>query len=461
MHTSILTGSLAALAFASVARGQTTWTQVPGSAPANRYWHAMAYDSHAGAAVLYGGYFGPTPPTSAQETWTRFGSAWASVATALLPSTLYMHAMAYDSVRQRTVLFGGAWLPISSGTWEFDSSTLAWTAVTPSSSPPARVRHAMVFDSARNCVVLFGGALTASSAYSDTWEFDGATWANRTPATSPPGRFWHAMAFDAVRQRTVLFGGATNTNVLGDTWEWDGSNWVPRFTPAFPSARRETAMAFDGGRSRVVLFGGTDGVAHLGDTWEFDGVTWMQLAPTLSPTPRSAHAMVYDESVHRIVLFGGYSGQAVGGTWTFGPAPAVATAIAFGSGCGLPPLGLLPDANGRPVIGQQASASIVDAPTLAAAMSIGWSDAAFGPFALPVTLAGIGMPGCDLLQSADVTSLGVTPMTPTTLRFTLLLPNSQSLLGTPIFLQAYAFAPGANPLEVVVSNGVAWTIGDS
>lgn len=461
MQTSMVTRWLVVLAIAGAAYGQATWTQVPGNAPANRYWHSMAYDSQAGGIVLFGGYFGPAPPSAAQDSWTRFGSVWTPVTPSLVPNTIYMHAMAYDSARQRTVLFGGVWIPISSGTWEFDSSTLSWTAVTPASSPPARIRHAMVFDSARGCVVLFGGALTVGSSYSDTWEFDGATWTNRTPTTSPTARFSHAMAYDSVRQRTVLFGGASTTSVLGDTWEWDGSSWVPRFTPSFPSARRETAMAFDEARNRVVLFGGTNGVVHLGDTWEFDGATWTNRTPTQSPTPRSAHAMVYDQSVQRVMLFGGSTGQAVGDTWTLGPAPSIATANAYGSGCGLPALGLLPDAIGRPVVGQQASATIVDAPTLAAAMSIGWSDAAFGPFALPVTLAGIGMPGCELLQSADVTSLGVTPLTSTTLRFTLPLPNSQSLLGTRVFLQAYAFAPGANALEVVVSNGVAWTIGDT
>ena len=339
MHTSTLASSLVALAFACAANGQATWTQVPGNAPANRYWHAMAYDSHAGGIVLFGGYFGPAPPSAAQDTWTRFGGTWAAVATPLVPSTVYLHAMAYDSARQRTVLFGGVWFPTSSGTWEFDSSTLAWTAVAPASSPPARIRHAMVFDSARSCVVLFGG--TTGPALSDTWEFDGVTWTSRVPATSPPARFGHAMAYDSARQRTVLFGGATNTNVLGDTWEWDGSSWAPKFTPSFPSARRETAMAFDAARNRIVLFGGTNGVGHFGDTWEFDGVTWTSFTPTQSPTPRSAHAMVYDQSLQRIVLFGGNTGQAVGGTWTLGPAPSIATASAYGSGCGLTALGLL------------------------------------------------------------------------------------------------------------------------
>jgi hypothetical protein len=84
----------------------------------------------------------------------------------------------------------------------------------------------------------------------------------------------------------------------------------------------------------------------------------------------------------------------------------------------------------------------------------------FGPFTLPVTLGGIGMVGCDLWQSSEILGLGTTPLTASTLSFTLAIPNQISLLGSHVYLQAYCFAPGANPLEIISSNGIDWLIGD-
>lgn len=410
MQTSPLAGSLLSLVLTSNALAQLTWTQLAGNAPADRYFHAMVYDSAQQRVLLFGGYTNPGP---VGDTWQRSGGAWAQLASTL--------------------------------------------------SPPARMRHAMAYDSGRGRAVLFGGLSSGSTGLlADTWEFDGSTnsWAQVLPATSPPYREGHAMAYDAARQRIVLFGGWNGSSALADTWEWTGSGWVAKFTLTYPSARTSSALAYDAARQRVVLFGGDGNPSFRGDTWEFDGLSWVQLNPTASPSPRLGHGMAYDQSMHRVVLFGGSNGPAIGGTWINGPMPALASAASYGAGCGAPPLVLSPDANGRPVLGQMASATIVDAPTPAAAMSIGWSNLSYGPFALPVTLAGIGMPGCDLWTSADVVSLGVAPLSPTTLRFALPVPNAQSLLGSAIYLQAYAYAPGANPLELVVSNGVAWTLGD-
>jgi hypothetical protein len=157
--------------------------------------------------------------------------------------------MAYDSARDRIVLFGGA--PGHSDTWEWDGTT--WLQRTPPLSPPQRYGHAMAYDSARGWVVLFGG--TGSGTLNDTWEWNGATWLQRTPANSPPGRYHHAMAY----------GGSG----LSDTWEWDGTNWLQRATAVSPGPRRFHAMAWDSGRGRAVLFGGEPVAGHSpSDTWE-------------------------------------------------------------------------------------------------------------------------------------------------------------------------------------------------
>jgi hypothetical protein len=70
------------------------------------------------------------------------------------------------------------------------------------------------------------------------------------------------------------------------------------------------------------------------------------------------------------------------------------------------------------------------------------------------------MPGCDLLQSADILGFGTAPLTPSTLSFSLAIPSVPSLMGVHIYLQAYALAPGVNPLHIIISNGIDWVFGN-
>jgi len=64
-----------------------------------------------------------------------------------------------------------------------------------SSGPSWRVAHAMAYDSARGVTVLFGGSGN-SGPVRDTWEWDGTTWALRSNS-GPSPRYSHAMAYDS------------------------------------------------------------------------------------------------------------------------------------------------------------------------------------------------------------------------------------------------------------------------
>ena len=96
----------------------------------------------------------------------------------------------------------------------------------------------------------------------------------------------------------------------------------------------------------------------------------------------------------------------------------------------------------------------------AVAVAIGISAQAFGGQNLPMSLAPTGMAGCQLWHSADVLGLPAAPAAPATLTFSAAMPVQTAWLGTHVYLQAYAFAPGANPLSVVASNGLDWLVGD-
>lgn len=442
---------------------QGPWTQLaPATSPPSRASHAMAYDSTRQRTVLFGGSNG----TSMSDTWEWDGFNWLQQGPAASPAGRRDHALAYDAARQRTVLFGGS--PDGStslgDTWEWDGVT--WAQRTPLMTPPPRRKHAMAYDSARQRVVLFGG-LGNFNPLGDTWEWDGSNWTAKFTVNYPPARQGHAMVYDEVRHRLVLFGGASNgaNPFLGDTWEMDGTNWLHHSPAASPSPRLYHAMAYEPAQQLVVLFGGADPLSSLSDTWEWNGITWAQQTSGSSPM-RVGHAMAYDGARQRAVLFGGVSGLLppgqpfLGDTWIHGSLTVPASATPYGAGCGSPPLGLVPDPAGRPLLGHVASATIVNATTVVGAVAAGLNNQFYGPFALPVTLGGIGMTGCDLWQSADVLGLPISPLTPTTLSFSLALPNAPAILGSHVYLQAYVLAPGVNPLQITLSNAVDWLLGN-
>src|SRR5439155_272281 len=105
-------------------------------------------------------------------------------------------------------------------------SRLLWT-LKQNSGPALRFGHAMAYDEVRGRTVLFGGDNRGSSLLGDTWEWDGNEWTQQEDI-GPASREMHVMAFDSVRQSVVLFGGAVEggQTSLGDTWEWNGSVWT-------------------------------------------------------------------------------------------------------------------------------------------------------------------------------------------------------------------------------------------
>lgn len=449
--------ALAALLCGGTSSAQNlTWVQMaPATSPSARQTGIMAYDTVRQRVVLFGGSGG----NPLGDTWEWDGTNWFAILSTNSPPPRMDGAMIYDAARQRVVLFGGrGTAPQALGdTWEWDGTN--WVQRTPATSPPPRQDHGMAYDDARQKVVLFGG--NNGSLLSDTWEWDGTNWVQITPPASPSPRQSPGMAYDIQRGRTVLFGGA-GSGYLGDTWEWDGISWLQMTPSSHPSSRSDHAMVYDGARQKVVLFGGIGG-GNLGDTWEWDGVTWVQRIPATSPSARQNHEMAYDAARQSVVLFGGYAyppGLNLGDTWTTFASPAgSATATPYGSGCGVPPLGFLPDPTARPIIGQTAGATITNAPTVLAGVAMGWSNTFAFPVALPFGLSGIGMPGCDLLQSNQIFGLAAT-VTPLGLSFSTAIPNQVNLVGSHAYIQAYAFAPGQNALQIIASNGIDWQLGD-
>ena len=249
--------------------------------------------------------------------------AWR-LALGAAPGARTGQAMAYDSLRQRVVLFGGRHL--DDRVWESDGA--AWRASQPIASPWHRLGLPGAFDAARGRVVLFGGEDFQGGHANDTWTWNGTDLLRALPATAPPGRYWGSLAYDARRERVVMFGGTGSEghpdSCLYDcegTWEWDGSDWQ-RFDPSpAPSPRFGAAMTYDPTRHTVLLFGGasyTGGctLAGCNDTWEWDGATWTQRTPKSAPSPRSFAGLAWDDARGGAILFGGGTVRKDAGDWT-------------------------------------------------------------------------------------------------------------------------------------------------
>lgn len=438
--------ALATMLGGSPARAQGYWELLTtGASPSARHDAGMAFDTGRGESVLFGGWNNGT----FNDTWVFDGIQWVVQSPATSPGPRHGHSMVHDTARGRVVLFGG-WNGVSLGdTWEWDGVT--WLQRVPVLSPSRRDRYHMAYDAARQCVVLFGG-VDGPTNLGDTWKWDGINWQLQPTTASPSPRHGGGVAYDAVRQRFVLFGGFDGV-VRADTWEWDGSTWLAMFSSSFPPARQYTAMVYETGRARVVMFGGWNGSANLSDTWEWDGANWTTQSAWAGMTALRQHSLAYDEVRQRVHLFGGVASGPVSDTW----GSRAAGAVPYGTGCGSPPLRF--ERLSRPVIGQPCTATIHDAPTLVAGVSMGWSNDHFGPFTLPVPLTSIGMTGCELLQSNESPGLGAVPIGASTLSFTFSIPPWPNLIGARVYIQAYAFAPAQNPLGIVSSNAIEWRLG--
>ncbi len=238
----------------------------------------------------------------------------------MAPPSLANHAMAYDRVRERVVMFGGDSPngPINE-TYEWDGST--WVLAHPggAGAPTPRSGAKMTYDAARGVCVLVGGADLLGPS-DETWEWDGFNWQLRAsgPGASPGGpRHLHDVAYDEARGVTVVYGGLPP---FGETWEWDGNVWTPVLTPNLPGAgdRHFIAMTYDPITQRILLFGGIDSLGYNNDVWSYDGLDWSIVGTIgVPPSPRANVSFVFDSSRSVAVLHGGddFTGLVTDDTW--------------------------------------------------------------------------------------------------------------------------------------------------
>ncbi|MFW9995472.1 MAG: Kelch repeat-containing protein [Candidatus Odinarchaeota archaeon] len=174
-----------------------TWTEVfPSSVPAARYGHSMVYDSVNQRGILFGGRV-----TALQsETWVYdySSNSWTKLYPTLKPKARYWHGAAFDTDNESMILFGGddeGPGRSSNDIWAFSSQDEGWVEFSPELEPVARIGHSLVYDSLNQRTLLFGGlGNDYKDSYGDTWAYDclGSSWthlvgpdySNSSPSTS-------------------------------------------------------------------------------------------------------------------------------------------------------------------------------------------------------------------------------------------------------------------------------------
>jgi hypothetical protein len=241
---------------------------------------------------------------------------------------------------------------------------------------------------------------------------------------------------------------------IDDTWVYDGIHWTQlTFAGATPPARSDGQMVYDPIRKVCVLYGGhTAYLSRLDDTWEFDGTNWEQVSSG-TPSGRAEHAMAFDGNLKRAVVFGGTMNQAASiennETWEFGSGADYRT---FGQGCagslGVPAL-----SSTLPQLGLPWTVSVSNAGG-PARLFFGASTSLWAGLPLPLNLAILGRPLCNVLVSWDVPVAMMPAGSSANISFT--LPITGALMGVPLHNQALILDPSVG---IVVSDGGTATFG--
>ncbi len=112
---------------------------------------------------------------------------WTEIDSASIPLGRYWGNLAYDSDRNRLVLFGGQGAMDFDDTWAYDIGTGAWEQASGNTKPSKRNGSNMVYDPEHDVFVMFGGTNTAGSSLDDTWILDAEalTWSTAVDPTEP------------------------------------------------------------------------------------------------------------------------------------------------------------------------------------------------------------------------------------------------------------------------------------
>jgi hypothetical protein len=201
------------------------------------------------------------------DVWQRSNGAWSQVVAEGGPGPLEHAAAAYDPVRARIVVFGGAsGRTLSDRTWEFDGTR--WHAID-APGPAPRVGHGMVWSRQDGGILMYGGF--GEDRFRDLWKWDGVRW-QRLAGDGPTFTEGHVVA--AADTGIFVVGPGLGDEPGVRVWQWRDGRFM-QVGPSGPPLRVGATAVYDRSRRVLVLWGGSDADGRPDPTvHEFDGAAW-------------------------------------------------------------------------------------------------------------------------------------------------------------------------------------------
>jgi hypothetical protein len=255
------------------------------------------------------------------DTWEWNGKIWVQVYPGNPPPGRAGHAMVYDSVADRVVVFAGKagvdpddedLVLLRNDTWELVDGS--WRPVTSPAAPPARQQAGAAFEPANNRMVVYGGFDESGDVRHDTWVLEGSSWRMlaTTVAVNNP-----TMVHDPVRQQTLMLGvDADDETVM---YELAGEEWQQLTPENLPPCVGFGGMAFEQRFTRVVFQGGAcfGTEPTVAETWLWHGDDWVKLSPVPTPGRVTGFGLANDPIHAETVMFGGVDFQERSHTYVF------------------------------------------------------------------------------------------------------------------------------------------------
>lgn len=428
-----------------------SWVDRTGpTGPTPRQGHAMCYDAARGYVMMAGGW-PQVSSGSMLEVWTWDGTNWTRRTPGGTPNTNapLSVTLSFHAATNEVLMVLGLDTYTWDGTdWSYRGRAAVGSTLIGNTAWPM----ALAFDPVRNQSVLFlTKRYDGLDHFAETYVWDGLGWLQRNTAVRPIGDA-AGMSFDPSTQRLLL---CTNQNGSTWFWEWTGSNWQQRYFGNAPAVGG--AMTTDTARGKVVMLD-AELTSTPNHTWSLANGQAVRLSTAVEPARRVRSAMAFDTARGCCVLFGGSNGgpNELADTWEF-TLGAGASYSTFGVGCagsrGVPVISA--QGSSLPRIGQSFELHVGNLPfTGPVFVFLGLSNTAYGPTPLPFPLGVVGAPNCSLLVSGDELR-SLTNVLGTAV-WQWQVPNFP---GITFYNQAFAFDPAANALGLTVSNGGQGTIG--
>lgn len=316
---------------------------------------AMIFDKSQNRFILFGGqpkYITINQLWSldpATLTWSQLNPPYPLPPGRADSMFVWLSPTPVDPTQDSAFLFGG-WYNNSAGvvgrlgdSWYYFPTNNTWQQISTHGTPSGRSDAAVAYDSVDNLVLMYGG-YNGTSYLNDLWAYypQNETWLQLSPPNLPPLADAR-MHYDIKNHIFVMFGGNNNLSTTEDynhyntTWIFTPSSksWSQVNPSISPPARDYAQFSYDADYGLFMLQGGYGNDVALADTWLYCSITnnWVQIHPEVSPPARFAGVMEYAPSIKTFVLFGGgINDTAINDTWVFQYTPLTKVTL------GVPPV---------------------------------------------------------------------------------------------------------------------------